>query len=213
MALALAPHMAESHTSRGFVLSIQRRYEEAEREFRQAIGLNPNAFEAHYYYARTCFAWGRIEHSVELFRRAGEVRHEDFQSMMLLGQSLRILGRESEAAEANREGIRRAERQLELDPTDARALSLGACALYDAGEAEKAMHWSRRALALYPQDQAVLGNAACLRAKAGLKEEALALLEKTFARGSGKRDWIEHDPDYDVLRDDPRFQAMLEKLR
>jgi hypothetical protein len=33
-----------------------------------------------------------------------------------------------------------------------------------------------------------------------------------FARGIGKRDWVERDPDYDSLRDDPRFQAMLARL-
>lgn len=38
-------------------------------------------------------------------------------------------------------------------------------------------------------------------------------LEKTFARGWGKRDWIEHDPDYDSQREDPRFQAMLQHLK
>ena len=31
-------------------------------------------------------------------------------------------------------------------------------------------------------------------------------------KGIGKRDWVDHDPDYDSLRDDPRFQAMLSKL-
>jgi hypothetical protein len=55
-------------------------------------------------------------------------------------------------------------------------------------------------------------NSACAYARAGKKDEALACLEKTFGRGIGKRDWVEHDPDYDVLRDDPRFQAMLAKL-
>ena len=34
-------------------------------------------------------------------------------------------------------------------------------------------------------------------------EEALQLLERVFARGWGTRDWVDHDPDYDILRDDP----------
>ena len=59
----------------------------------------------------------------------------------------------------------------------------------------------------------VLVNGACLRAKAGMKEEAIELLERVFTRGWGKRDWIEHDPDYDNLRGDPRFEAMLAKLK
>ncbi len=212
-ALELAPDSDEAHASRGRVLAARRQYEEAEKEFQKAIENNPNAFDAYYQYARTCFAWGRVERSAELFTKAGEVRQEDFQSMILLCQSLRMLGRAQEAEEAGREGVRRAERQLELDPTDARALSLGASALDDVGEREKALRWSRRALELAPEDQWVLINGACLRARAGLKEEALELLERSFARGWGKRDWIEHDPDYDSIRDDPRFKALLEKLR
>jgi len=211
-ALELAPGLSEAHASRGFVLSLDRRYDEAEREFEEAIRLNPNSFEAHYVYGRTCFAWGRIERSAELFRQAGEVRPEDFQSPILLEQSLRKLGRREEADKACWEGIRRAERQLELDPTDIRALSLGANALDSVGRREEALRWSRRALELCPDDQGVVVNGACLRARAGLKEEAIQLLERVFAQGWGKRDWIEHDPDYDNLRDDPRFQAMLGKL-
>ena len=41
----------------------------------------------------------------------------------------------------------------------------------------------------------------------------LELLERVFARGWGKRDWIEHDSDYDIVRDDPRFQRLLERLK
>ena len=29
----------------------------------------------------------------------------------------------------------------------------------------------------------------------------------------GKRDWVEHDPDYDALRDDPRFIQLLARLK
>ena len=97
--------------------------------------------------------------------------------------------------------------------TDPRALSLGANALANAGEADRALSWSRRALELHPEDPSVLINGACVRAKLGRKAEALELLEKTFARGWGKRDWIERNPDFDSLRDDPRFQELLKNLR
>ena len=76
----------------------------------------------------------------------------------------------------------------------------------------RAIEWSQRALELYPDDMGALVNAACLHAKLRQKEEALALLERVFARGWGKRDWIEHDPDYDILRDDPRFKKLLARL-
>jgi len=212
-ALALAPGLSESHASRGFLLSIRSRYDEAQAEFKEALRLNPNSFDAHYYYARTCFAWGKAELSAELFRRAAEVRREDYQSPILLGQSLEVLGRDEESQEAMREGIRRAEHQLELKPDDTRALSLGASALILDGQRERALRWSQRAIELKPDDQSVLLNGACVRARAGLKEEALDLLEHCFSRGWGKRDWIAHDPDYDSLRDDPRFQALLARLK
>jgi tetratricopeptide (TPR) repeat protein len=208
----LTPSLAEAHSSRGFVLSLRRRYDEAAKEFEEAIRLNPSSFDAYYLFARSSFAAGKIERSAELFRRAGEVRPEDFQSLVLASQSLSVLERHEESRQLAIEGIRRAERQLELDPTNVRALSLGAGALFTIGERERALAWSARALELDPGDQSVLLNGACLRAQAGLTQEALDLLELAIAQGWGKRDWIQHDPDYDSLRGDPRFEALLARL-
>jgi TolB-like protein/tetratricopeptide (TPR) repeat protein len=212
-ALELTPDLAEAHVARGCVLSLSGRYDEAGREFEDAIRLNPNLFDAYYYFARTAFACGEILRSAELFRKAGEVRQEDFQSPMLGAQSLRMLGRREEAREAEQEGIRRAEHVLALNPHDGRALSLGSGALFDNGQQARALEWSRRSLELGPDDMGTLVSAACLHAKAGRKEEALQLLERVFARGWGKRDWVEHDPDYDILRNDVRFQNLLAKLK
>jgi TolB-like protein/Flp pilus assembly protein TadD len=212
-ALELAPGLAEAHVARAFVLTLSRRYAEAAREFEDAIRLNPYFFEAYYYFARASFAQGDIERSAELFRKAAEVRPEDYQSLMLLAQSLRMIGRVEEARAAAREGIHRAEHSLMVNPLDGRALSLGSGALFHDGQMARAMEWSQRALALYPDDMSALINGACLHAKVGHKEEALELLERVFARGWGKRDWIEHDPDYDILRDDPRFKKLLAKLK
>ena len=209
----LAPHLAESHISYGYVLSLEGDYDEAERQFKKAIEIDPNSFEAYYYHARNCFARGGIEESVELFRKAAEVRPEDFQSMLLLSQSQRMLGKHEEEQRAMKEGIRRAEKQLELDPNDRRALSLGSGTLFELGEKEKAFRWSEKSLKLYPDDTGVILNAVCLLARAGRKEEALDYAEKVLGKGYGKRDWIDNDPDYDSLREEPRFQKLLENLK
>jgi len=212
-ALELAPELAESHAARGFVLSLLREYEEANRSFEEAIQRDPNFFEAYYYFGRTCFVQGDIARSAELFRKASAVRLDDYQSAMLLGQSLHMIGRPEEALVAHREGIRRAEARLRLYPHDARALSLGSGSLFYDGQIERALEWAQRALELFPDDTSSLVNAACLHAKLKHKEEALSLLERAFARGWGHRDWIANDPDYDILRDDPRFQKLLAKLK
>lgn len=212
-ALQLAPGLVDTHVSRGFTLSLYRRYDEAVNEFEEAIRINPNFFDAYYYFARSSFARGDIERSAELFRMAAKIRHEDFQSPMLLSQSLRMLGRIEEASEAVKEGIHRAENALALNPRDGRALSLGSGTLFHDGQQARALEWSQRSLELYPDDAGTLVNAACLRAKLGQKEEALELLERVFARGWGKRDWVEHDPDYDIMRDDPRFKKLLARLK
>jgi len=212
-ALELAPALAEPHAARGFVLSLSRRYEEAAREFEEAIRLNPYLFDAYYYFARSSFAAGDTALSADLFRTAAELRREDFQSPFLLAQSLRMIGRAREAEEANREGIRRAERVLALNPVDARALSMGSSNLFSDGQHERAMEWSRRSLELYPDHMITIVSAACLHSLAGDKERALEFLERLFARGWGKRDWVDRDPDYDILRDDPRFKKLLARLK
>jgi adenylate cyclase len=212
-ALEIAPNLAEAHVARGCALSLSRSYDEAATEFETAIRLNANLFDAYYYFARTCFARGDIERSAELFRAAAKTRQEDFQSPLLLSQSLRVLGRNEEAKKALLDGLRRAEHSLMLNPVDGRALSLGASALAADGQAERAAEWSRRSLELYPDDMSTVMNAVCEHAIAGRKEEALALLERAVAKGWGKRDWLERDPDYDTLRDNPRFIQLLAKLK
>jgi tetratricopeptide (TPR) repeat protein len=211
--LTLAPELAEPHMARGFVLSLSGRFDDAAAEFEAAIRINPHLFDAYYYFARASFARGDIEGSAGLFRKASEVRQEDFQSPMLQSQSLRMIGRLDESRDAGREGIRRAEHILALNPRDKRALSLGSGALFHDGQVARAFEWSRQALELDPDDMSALFNAACLSAKVRRKEDALEYLERVFARGWGKRGWIEHDPDYDILRDDPRFKALLARIK
>jgi len=213
IAMELAPELAEAHVARGCTLSNLKRYDEARQHFEAATRINPNLFDSWYYYGRAAFAAGDIEKSVELWLHAGEVRREDFESPNFAAQSLRSLGRDAEAAPLNREAVRRAERLLEINPHNARVWSLGSGAVLAEGQPERALEWARRAEALNPDDMAVIINGALVRAGMGLIPEALDMLERVFGKGWGKRDWIENDPDYDPLRAEPRFKAMLEKLR
>ena len=210
-ALSLTPNMAESHSSYGFVLSLRKRHDEAEKEFLEAIRLNPNSYDAYYRYGRYSFARGKIEKSAEMFLKASQVRLEDFQSLLLCAQSLKMLG-EHHWKDSLREGLRRVRKHLELNPTDRRALSLGATSLFDNGEKKEAIEWMNKAIELNPEDGTVIFNGACLFAKNGNKEKAISLLNIAVEKGYGNKEWIEQDQDYDSLRNEPGFMALIKKL-
>jgi adenylate cyclase len=212
-ALELSPGLAETHVARGLVFSLSRRYDDARREFEEAIHINPNLFDAYYYFGRAAFGNGQLARSAELFGLAAQVRLEDHQSLELQAQSLTWLNRGEEAIVAAREAIRRAERALQLNPDDIRALSMGAHSLLRAGQHARSAEWIQRALELDPEDMGATLNAVCLYAKTGQKERALELLERAASRGWGRRDWIENDRDYDSLREDERFKKLIARLR
>jgi serine/threonine protein kinase/Flp pilus assembly protein TadD len=211
-ALELGPELAEAHASRGLALSLSKRYDEAEREFQTAIRLNPKLFEAHYFFGRALFQQGKYSEAVGHYQEASRVRPEDYQTALLVVPSLRSLNRVAEAEATQRRGVQLAEKHLELNPDDARALYLSAGALMQLGEPERALEWAGRALALDPEDSGVLYNVACVYALGGQADEAIGCLEKAVQNGFGHRAWLENDSDFDSLRGDPRFQGLVERL-
>ena len=212
-ALELGPDVADAHAARGLALSLSRQYDEAHREFETAIRINPKLYEAHYFYGRTCRQQGKLEEAVRHFEEAARVRPEDYQAVLLASPPYRELGRQAEADDALRRGLKIVGRHLELNPDDARALYLGAIALCRLGQnEEKSLEWGRRALAIDSEDPAVLYNVGCLYSVMGRVEDALACLEKAVENGFGHREWFEHDSDLDSLRGDPRFQALLKRV-
>ena len=211
-ALELDPELAEAHASRGFAFSLSRRYEEARREFDMAIGLNPNLYEAHYLYARACFQEGKLEEAVQHYEDASRVRPEDYQALLLMHGPLMGLGREADAREAFRRGLQVAEKHLELNPDDARALVLGSGAWVAVGERDRGLEWARRAYAMDPEDPGILYNVACAYALLGRTDDAIVCLEKAVQNGFGHREWLVNDSDLDSVRGDSRFQALLSRM-
>ena len=212
-ALALDNRLAEAHASRGLALSVEKRFEESVTEFEQATALDRNSFEAHYLYARASFAQGNFERAATLFERAAEISPDDYQSLILLIQTYRSLGRDEAKNSAARRGVERAERELILHPEDPRPAYLGIAALIEMGENDRAREWIARALVIGSEDPLTQYNVACGYAKLGETEQALDLLERMLPNvGEEIRMWIKHDSDFAGVHDQPRFQKLLKSI-
>jgi adenylate cyclase len=213
-ALALDSGLAEAHASRGLALSVEKRYDEATAEFEQAIALDPHSYEGHYFYGRACFTQGKLEQAATLFEQVAEIKPDDYQSLILLIQIYRSLGRDGDIKSAARRGVERAERYLALHPDNPRSATAAAVGRVTLGDNDRAREWLARALAIDPDDVWNQYNAACIYANLGDIEQALDVLERVLPQAGYelKHGWIQHDSDLDPLRSHPRFQKMLELI-
>jgi adenylate cyclase len=105
----------------------------------------------------------------------------------------------------------RAEAVLAQDRGNGMAMGYGVGALAILGEADRCRDWIRRALLIDPDNQTMRYDFACaLGAHLGDIEGALDLLGPSLAKVTrGDLEWAKVDPDMDVLREHPRFQAMI----
>lgn len=211
-AIELDSDSAEARASRGLAMFISENYSEAEREFSKAIELNPNLFEAYYYFGLAYSSQGEFEKAVTMYKKAIEVNPADYQSVIFLAQAYSSLGRRHEEMKARLSSLDVIKRHLELNPHDTRALYVGANQLCSVGEFEKGQEMAERALGPDEKEPVVLYNVACFFAMKGDYDRAVDLLERAVTNGWGDRAWLETDSDLDALRDNARFQALLEKI-
>ncbi len=70
----------------------------------------------------------------------------------------------------------------------------------------------KRVLDIDPEDGHALYNCACIYARLGMHEEAVTYLKTALENGYGNtRAWVKSDPDFDSIREDPKFKEMLSK--
>ncbi len=106
------------------------------------------------------------------------------------------------------------EQAFNLRPDQYTVLGLALSALEATGDTARSRAMSLRVRdGLRPNEFATLYNVACNYARAGECDLALELLERAVQLGSGYLEWFEHDPDLANLRENPRFQHLLEQLR
>ena len=213
-ALAIDSTLAEAHASRGLALYTAGRYADAEASFNRAIALKPDLFEGYLFYGRNCFNRGQYEKAAELFGKAAELKNDDFRALGLQAMCLQSLGRHEEMVTVARRSLERTEKAVVERPDDADALAFGAGLLAVLGEGERTKDWAERAIVIEPDDFYMHYNLACAFAILGEKELALDRLEQAMGPNVLKslKEFMLHDSDLDVLRDHPRYKALIERL-
>ena len=213
IAMELAPELADAHLARGYTLSNLRRYEEAQPALRSGRAHQSESVRRLLLLRSRRIRRRRHREIHRAVAQAGDVRREDFESPLLEAQSMRKLGRieESRRREPRSGTARRAAARAQSVELACPVTRLRRAATTTASPNARS-NGRGAPRALYPDDMGVIINGALLRVHLGLKEEALDLLDRVFSKGWGKKDWVENDPDYDALRDEPRFMAMMAKL-
>jgi serine/threonine protein kinase/Tfp pilus assembly protein PilF len=211
-ALELEPELAEAHVARGLAVSLSKRFDEAEQEFETAMKLDPKLFDAPYWYGRALQSAGRFQEAAKMFERASTLRPEDYQAPGFLAQAYGSLGMVEERDAGLRRALKLMEDRLELNPDDARAANLAAAFLARLGDLSKAVEYADRSLAIDPEDPMLLYNVACTYVALKRYDDAMNCLERAVDKGFGHKEWIDHDPDLDPIRENLRFQAISQAM-
>lgn len=211
-ALQLDPDSAEAHASRGLALYISKQPGEAERHFETAILISANAFEPYFLYGACSTSQGNYEKAARLYIRASEISPADYLPLVYLAQAYSEMGRKKDEFQVRDRATVLIQRALEVNPDNARARYMGAANFATMGNRDKALEWAELALQSSADEPMMYYNAACTFAVLGEHIRAIELLERAVNLGWGDRAWMENDSDLALLRDNPRFRALLGRL-
>jgi serine/threonine protein kinase/Tfp pilus assembly protein PilF len=211
-ALELEPDLAEAHLSRAQAVSLSKRFDEAEAEFEKAIALGPQSFDAFYWYGQAKLSQGKFNEAIKLYTRAAALRPEDHQVGAFMAMALTSLGRRDEALAVIRKQAKAIEAHLERHPDDPRGCILAANTYANLQDAERSSFFAERAISMDPDDPMVLYNVACLYSVLGKTDECLTALEQAVNKGWGDKSWLEHDADFDAVRGEPRYIALVSAM-
>jgi adenylate cyclase len=211
-ALSLDPKLAEAHCVKARYLEDEGRADEAERQIKTALELNPDSWEANREAARMLFRHGHVREAVPFFEKAGALVDSDWHNPMMAVGCYRSIGQDDTARAKAKIALERTERAVAKDPTNSHALAAGANALAMLGDKHRAREWMQRALAFDPNNLSMRYNLACaLVQDLGDPDAALDMLDPYFERVTSST-FIRHleaDPDLDPIREHLRFQEML----
>ena len=211
-ALAIDPDLPEAHTAKAYLLALTGNDAEAELGFKKALRLNPDLYDARYFYGRLLFPQKRWTDVIEQWERAIAVDPEEYQCSCLIVAAYRDLGWTFEQLKPVLErGRQRALNYVTRHPESPRAYYLGSGIYFELGDRAEGMRWVDNALRVDPLDPGVHYNVACTLAVAGENERALDHVERAMELGFAGMKWLASDPDLIGIRDHPRFQEAIKK--
>jgi adenylate cyclase len=209
-ALALDHDLAEAHAVKASILATAGCLEEAAAELAIALRLDGESYEVNNAAGNFMYREGRFEEAAPFFEKTIALMEAEYSTPASLVSCYLALGDTDNAHRVARITVARVEKNLAQDPSNGTAMSSGVYALATLGDAERARDYMDRALLIDPDNLMMRYNFAC--ALVGLKDPdgALAMLRPALEQDPGGllRD-IGNDPDFDAVRGDPRFQAMI----
>lgn len=211
--IELTPDNPWGYTNYGTIYLYLGEFSRAEEIFQRGLSLTPQDPNAAANAAIAAFFLGQFDEDVRYCKIAIALRPQQFGYRGNLADAYRMIpGESQQAAQAYREAIRLAKKQLQMDPMDAQALSY--LALYEArtGDLARAKVDLAAALKVSRNDWDTLEVACLVYLEAGDRREALRWL--TLAVGAGyPRGMLVADPELASLRTDPRFAMLAAKAR
>ena len=211
----LSPDLAYSHNFLGYSLAVQERFEEAERELRRALEIEPAHAYALPNLAHVVLASGRAAEAVPLYRevlelaRRGRMTGTIHMNCFDLALALREAGEIEEARKVAGEGRDALTQRLKDRAPAAHELAAFGMLEAVAGRTGEAEAYLRKAFALETKDSYALMNMAWLQALLGKKDEALETLRAAQAANFPDHFFSVISTGFHGLRKEPAFRALF----
>jgi DNA-binding winged helix-turn-helix (wHTH) protein/TolB-like protein/Tfp pilus assembly protein PilF len=239
-ALSLDPGLAQPHVALGLVdVVYEWNWGEAEREYQQAIDLNPNYATAHQWYGEYLAAIGRDQESQTEMQKALNLDplslignsaaglgfyfgHHYDQSIERIRKSLELdndfwpahwfLGWSLLAAHQNKDAIGHMEQARIVSGNNTRALAELGYAQAMAGNRAQARRVYEELKAESNRTYVSPFGLALIAAAMGLNNEAFNWLDRAADEHTWDIIYLNRDPKLDSLRSDPRFHALAKRV-
>jgi tetratricopeptide (TPR) repeat protein len=202
-AVEFKPDYHEAWNNRGISLRKLGRYEEAISSYDKAVEFKPDYHEAWYNRGISLDDLGRYEEAISSYDKAVEFKPDYHEAWYNRGISLDDLGRYEEA-------ISSYDKAVEFKPDFHDAWYNRGIFLRKLGRYEEAISSYDKAVEFKPDYHDAWYNKACGYALQGNIEQAIENLQTAInLHPEEVREWAKNNSDFDAIREDERFQALL----